>query len=189
MFRRLPLVCLVGLVAAVALTRAQAPSPEITFKVEVNYVEEDVRVVDASGRFVRGLKQEDFQISEDGKPQRIQTFGMVDIPVRPARPPLYLGPEAIPIDPDVSSNRQALDGRLYLIVLDDYHVAPLRTQNARNLARRFVLEKLGPDDQAAVVVTSGLLDATQEFTSNRRLLLEAIERFTGQKVPLRPSRS
>jgi VWFA-related protein len=183
MFRRTFLGFLFAVAAAVALTRAQTPSPEITFKVEVNYVEEDVRVVDAGGSFVRGLRQEDFQISEDGRPQKIQTFGMVDIPVRPVRNPLYLGPDAIPIDPDVSSNRQALDGRLYLIVLDDYHVAPLRTQNAKNLARRFILEKLGPDDQAAVVVTSGLLQATQEFTSNRRLLLEAVEGFTGQKVP------
>ena len=171
------------MVAAAALTAAQAPSPEITFKVEVNYVEEDVRVVDGSGNFVRGLKQEDFQVSRMAGRRRSKRSGWSTFAVRPARNPLYLGPEAMPIDPDVASNRQALDGRLYLIVLDDYHVAPLRTQNARNLARRFLLEKLGPNDQAAVVVTSGLLQATQEFTSNRRLLLEAVDRFTGQKVP------
>ena len=133
-----------------------APAPEVTFKVEVNYVEEDVRVVDRDGNFVRGLKQEDFQVLEDGKPQKVQTFGMVDIPNTRPRKPLYLGPDALPIEPDVAVNKQVLDGRLYLIVLDDYHVAPLRSQNVRNLARRFVLEKLGPDDQAAVVVTSGL---------------------------------
>ncbi len=133
------------------------PTPEVTFKVEVNYVEEDVRVVDRDGNFVRGLKREDFQVFEDGKPQKVETFGMVDIPnTRPAEP-LYLGPDALPIEPDVAVNKQVLDGRLYLIVLDDYHVAPLRSQNVKNLARRFVLEKLGPDDQAAVVVTSGLL--------------------------------
>ena len=183
MIRQTAFLPLFGLLTAAALVTAQAPTPEITFKVEVNYVEEDVRVVDSNGRFVRGLRQEDFQVSEDGRPQKIQTFGMVDIPVRPARNPSYFGPDAMPIDPDVSTNRQALDGRLFLIVLDDYHVAPLRTQNAKSLARRFVREKLGPDDQAAVVVTSGLLQATQEFTPNRRLLLEAIDAFIGQKVP------
>ena len=76
-----------------------------------------------------------------------------------------------------------LDGRLYLIVLDDYHVAPLRSQNVKNLARRFVLEKLGRDDQAAVVVTSGLLRASQDFTQSRRLLIDAIDNFVGQKLP------
>lgn len=170
-----------GVVLASALVAAQAP--EVTFKVEVNYVEEDVRVVDKDGNFVRGLKQEDFQVLEDGKPQKVQTFGMVDIPNTRLRKPLYLGPDALPIEPDVAVNKQVLDGRLYLIVLDDYHVAPLRTQNVRNLARRFVLEKLGPDDQAAVVVTSGLMRASQDFTQNRRLLVEAIENFVGQKMP------
>jgi VWFA-related protein len=108
---------------------------------------------------------------------------MVDIPVTRLRKPLFLAPDALPIEPDVAVNKQVLDGRLYLIVLDDYHVAPLRTQNVRNLARRFVLEKLGPDDQAAVVVTSGLLRASQDFTQNRRLLIEAIDNFVGQKLP------
>jgi VWFA-related protein len=182
----------VGLVLASALAAAQAPAPsqptspptpEVTFKVEVNYVEEDVRVVDRDGNFVRGLKQEDFQVLEDGKPQKVQTFGMVDIPNTRPRKPFYLGPDALPIEPDVAVNKQVLDGRLYLIVLDDYHVAPLRSQNVRNLARRFVLEKLGPDDQAAVVVTSGLTRASQDFTQNRRLLVEAIDNFVGQKLP------
>jgi VWFA-related protein len=184
----------VGLVLATALAAAQAPgpapeqptsppTPEVTFKVEVNYVEEDVRVVDRDGNFVRGLKQEDFQVFEDGKPQKVQTFGLVDIPNTRPRKPLYLGPDALPIEPDVAVNKQVLDGRLYLIVLDDYHVAPLRSQNVRNLARRFVLEKLGPDDQAAVVVTSGLTRASQDFTQNRRLLVEAIDNFIGQKLP------
>src|SRR5687768_14269633 len=81
-------LCAVGLMVATALAAAQAPpTPEVTFKVEVNYVEEDVRVVDRDGNFVRGLKQEDFQVFEDGKPQKVQTFGMVDIPnTRPRKP-------------------------------------------------------------------------------------------------------
>jgi VWFA-related protein len=174
----------VGLTLATALAAAQAPpTPEVTFKVEVNYVEEDVRVVDKDGNFVRGLKQDDFQVFEDGRPQKVQTFGMVDIPNTRPRKPMYLGPTALPIEPDVAVNKQVLDGRLYLIVLDDYHVAPLRSQTVRNLARRFVLEKLGPDDQAAVVVTSGLTRASQDFTQNRRLLVEAIDNFVGQKLP------
>jgi VWFA-related protein len=176
-----------GLLLSTAFAAGQAPSqpptPEVTFKVEVNYVEEDVRVVDKDGNFVRGLKREDFQVLEDGKPQKVQTFGMVDIPNTRLRKPRFLAPDALPIEPDVAVNKQVLDGRLYLIVLDDYHVAPLRTQNVRNLARRFVLEKLGPDDQAAVVVTSGLTRASQDFTQNRRLLVEAIDNFVGQKMP------
>ena len=183
----------VGLAFATALVAAQsaqppaqtaAPqTPEVTFKVEVNYVEQDVRVIDRNGNFIRGLTHEDFQVLEDGRPQKVQTFGLVDIPNTRPRKPRFLAPDAAPIEPDVAVNKQVLDGRLYLIVLDDYHVAPLRTQNVRNLARRFVLEKLGADDQAAVVVTSGQTRMSQDFTQNRRLLLEAIDNFVGQKLP------
>jgi VWFA-related protein len=182
-FAALVLATALGTSLREVASAGQASAPEVTFKIEVNYVEEDVRVVDRDGNFVRGLSQEDFQVLEDGKPQKVQTFGMVDIPNTRPRKPLYLGADALPIEPDVAVNKQVLDGRLYLIVLDDYHVAPLRTQNVRNLARRFVLEKLGPDDQAAVVVTSGLMRASQDFTQNRRLLVEAIDNFVGQKMP------
>src|SRR5262245_58007595 len=180
----------VTLVTALAVAQAPAPAPqtsppapEVTFKVEVNYVEQDVRVVDKDGNFVRGLKQEDFQVFEDGKPQKTQAFGMVDIPMTRPRKPRFLGQDELPIEPDVAVNKQVLDGRLYLIVLDDYHVTPLRSQNVKNLARRFILEKLGRDDQAAVVVTSGLLRASQDFTQNRGLLLSAVDSFIGQKLP------
>jgi VWFA-related protein len=168
--------------APAAQTESSAPTPEVTFKVEVNYVEEDVRVVDRQGQFVKSLKREDFQLVEDGKAQKINTFGMVDVPLAPIQKPLFAGRDALPIEPDVASNEQVLDGRLYLILLDDYHVDLARTTSAKNLARRFVLEKLGANDQAAVVVTSGSTKGSQDFTQNRRLLLEAIDRFQGQKL-------
>ncbi len=185
---------LVGLVLAAALTGAQAPPPappaggsaappEVTFKTEVNYVEEDVRVVDRSGRFVTGLTRDDFELFEDKKPQKITTFGMVDVPLTPPARPLFAGRDALPIDPDTASNEEVLDGRLYLLLLDDYHVAPLRSQTVKNLARKFVLEKLGANDQAAVVTTSGFTKAYQDFTQNRRLLVDAIDHFVGQKLP------
>jgi VWFA-related protein len=129
------------------------------------------------------LRREDFQLVEDGKAQKINTFGMVDVPLTPIQKPLFAGRDALPIEPDVASNEQVLDGRLYLILLDDYHVDPVRTQNVKNLARRFVLEKLGANDQAAVVETSGSTKASQDFTQNRRLLLDAIDHFIGQKLP------
>jgi VWFA-related protein len=198
MFTRMSCSAAAGLMLATALAAAQAPArppdpqtdasvapPEVTFKVEVNYVEEDVRVVDTKGNFVPNLKRDDFQLLEDGKPQKVNTFGMVDLPQTPAASsrPLFVGKDALPIEPDVASNEQVLDGRLYLILLDDYHVDPLRSQTVRNLARRFILEKLGANDQAAVVVTSGLRAASQDFTQNRHLLLEAVDHFLGQKLP------
>src|SRR3954463_12864474 len=82
---------------------AQAPpqQPPVTFKVDVNYVEVDASVTDAQGKFVRNLTRDDFQIVEDGAPQTLSAFAMVDIPVTHADPPLF-AKAAIP--PDVVSN-------------------------------------------------------------------------------------
>ncbi|HTL02303.1 MAG TPA: VWA domain-containing protein [Vicinamibacterales bacterium] len=171
------LACVLAVVSV--LLNAQT-APEVTFKVEVNSVEEDVRVLDRQGNLVRGLTRDDFQVTEDGKPQKIATFGLVDLPFAPRAKPVG---SILPIEPDVVSNQRGQDGRLYLIVLDDYHVDPARTLQVRSLLRQFVLEKLDDRDQAAIVVTSGRTDASQDFTQSRRRLLEAVDHFSGQKLP------
>ena len=72
-----------------ALLAPQQGQPPITFKSEVNYVEIDARVTDAQGNFVRDLTQADFRLVEDGQPQALTAFLMVDIPVTRPDPPLF----------------------------------------------------------------------------------------------------
>ena len=52
-----------------------------TFTVSVNVVDVDVTVRDAQGNFVSGLSAEDFEVFEDGKPQKIETFSYIELPV------------------------------------------------------------------------------------------------------------
>src|SRR5438094_5805245 len=92
------------------------PPPGPTFRVRVDYVEVDVVVTDQQGNLVRDLKKEDFQVLEDGKPQSINTFTQVDIPVERADRPLFA---ESPIEPDVKTNEKPSDGRVYVMVIDD----------------------------------------------------------------------
>src|SRR5437762_1605725 len=106
MTARLRLIGLAGVVLAIGVVRAaQAPTPaappQPTFKAQVEYVEVDALVVDRTGNFVRGLSKDDFQVLEDGKPQTISTFTLVDIPVERYERPLGA---ALPIEPDVKTN-------------------------------------------------------------------------------------
>jgi VWFA-related protein len=185
---RLSLLALVG--AGLCLTnasaqQAQAPSgqPAVTFRTEVNYVDVDATVTDQQGNFVRGLTKDDFEVFEDGKPQKVEMFSYIDLPVASGteRSDRFLF-DGRPVMNDVKTNVQAFAGRLYVIVLDDLDTSLFRTGIVKRTARQFIEEHLDPNDVAAVVSTSGRTDARQDFTGDRSLLLAAVDRFVGRKL-------
>jgi VWFA-related protein len=164
---------------APALAPELSQNPLATFRADANFVEIDAVVTDERGNPVKDLSQSDFEIFEDGKRQVPSVFALVDLPLtRPA------GSSATAeIESDVRSTTRRFDGRLYVLVLDDLHTTTTRTPVVRSAAKKFIQEYLTAGDFAAVVNTSGRLDGAQELTPSRRLLLQAIDRFMGQKLP------
>jgi VWFA-related protein len=160
---------------------AQAPQapPSVTFSLEVNYVDVDVVVTDENGNFVPDLTKDDFEVFEDGKPQKVDTFAYVEIPIEQQRTFLVDGR---PVYGDTKSNRVPFAGRLYVIVLDDQDVAAMRTSQVKKSAKEFVDNYMGANDVAAVVHTSGRTDAAQEFTNDKALLHAAIDKFVGRRM-------
>jgi VWFA-related protein len=57
-----------------------------------------------------------------------------------------------------------------------------RTLRVRAAARQFIQQHLGANDLMAIVHTAGATDASQEFTSSKRLLLAAVDRTIGLKT-------
>ena len=161
-----------------AVAQTQTP-PSVTFQVEVNYVDVDAIVTDEKGNFVTGLTREDFEVFEDGKPQKVEMFSYVELPVE--RPDRFavLGR---PVTTDVRSNARPFDGRVYVLVLDDVDISPLRTSIVKKSAREFIERHFGANDLAAVVYTSGRTDATQDFTNDRDLLIASVDKFVGRRL-------
>ena len=151
--------------------------PPVTFRVEVDYVEVDALIADAQGNLVSDLRAEDFEVLEDGKPQKISAFSLVNIPIERAPRPLFA---TRPVEMDVQTNDH-VEGRIYLLVLDDVHTDFTRTPRVVAAARRFIEENFGTNDLAAVVFTGRGEDA-QDFTNDQRLLIRAIEKFNGRKL-------
>ena len=154
----------------------QAPpgqEPQATFRSSVEAVQLSVIVTDEDGRPVSGLTEADFEVLENGDARPITTFSAVDIPVETV--------ERAPGQPDVVSN-DGPPGRLYVIALDQMSAnSALRT---RAFLRQFLEKHLAANDTASVMLTTGgLRESGQEFTSNRRLLLNAIDRFDGGAAP------
>ncbi len=170
--------------AAVVLGADQAPpsqpQPQTpTFKLRVDYVEVDVVVTDREGALVNDLKQQDFQVFEDGKSQSISAFTHVNIPIERADRPLYSN---VALEPDVKTNETPFDGRVYVMVIDDLHTNFGRTQRVKVAARQFIERRLGANDLMAIVHTAGSTEAAQEFTNNKRLLLAAVDKTQGRKL-------
>src|ERR1041384_1001387 len=94
--------------------------PAATFKSEVGIIEIDAIVVDKSGNFIRDLTRDDFQVYEDGRARPFSLFSLVDKPVT------VTSQNNVP-ESDVRTLADTQSGRVYVIVLDDLHTAPLRT--------------------------------------------------------------
>ena len=163
-----------GMLAAACSTLlgSQAPAPDqpqATFRSSVEAVQLSVIVTDSAGRPVPGLTEADFEVLENGDARPITTFSAVDIPIERV--------ERATGQPDIVSN-DGPPGRLYVIALDRMRAdSALRT---RAFLRQFIETSLGPNDAAAVLLTTGgLRGSGQEFTSNRLLLLNAIDKFDG----------
>jgi VWFA-related protein len=168
---------------------SQAPPVEQgpTFKLAVEFVEVDAIVTDDTGDFVRGLSKDDFQILDDGKPQTISNFSVVDIPVERSLRPLYARE---PIEPDVRTNDRPFEGRVYVMVIDDWHTGISRTARVKAAARQFIQQRFGANDLMAVVHTAGGAVSGQEFTNNRRLLRGSCGgRPVSRPAPIRPTGS
>jgi VWFA-related protein len=151
--------------------------PPVTFRVEVNYVEVDALVTDADGKPIANLAKDDFELFEDGKKQDVATFALVNIPIERAERPLFASG---PVQPDVQTNDH-IEGRIYLLVLDDLHTDVTRSPRVKAAATRFIENNFGTNDLAAVVFTGRSGDG-QDFTNNPRLLVNAINKFSGRKL-------
>ncbi len=156
---------------------AQAP----TFRTETTVVQLPVRVLDAKGSFVRDLAAADVEVLEDGAPQAISEFTLVDVSGGPPPSPL-----SVPASGVLStSDLEKIPGRLYVFLLDDVHLGVGHSPRARDLVKGFIRDRLTAADAAAVIVASGA--ARQDFTRDKAALLRAVDRFTGSLDTVEPA--
>ena len=189
MFRGSFIASVCGLISVAASLGGQSPETQTpTFRAETRAIEVDAYVMDPSGAFVRGLTRDDFEILEDGQPQEISAFTLVDVPIDAPLPagekPARDKRPAPAVDPDVTTN--VTEGRVYVMLLDspglqvdEFRYVTLESMfvYSRRVASQFVDEALGPHDLMAVIHVQDSRSDAQSFTSNKRLLRESIDRL------------
>jgi VWFA-related protein len=161
----------------------QNAKDDLNIRVSVNLVQIDVTVTGAHGKPVGDLTASDFELLLDGSPQPITHFSHIQ---RPVPPPATITPvAAIP-----SSKNRALAGgpgpaplkpeqvsRVMAIFVDDLSLAAQTVPQVGRGVTKAIQEQIGPRDLTAIVRASAGLGALQDFTTDRRLLLAAVDQI------------
>ncbi|MGB6973646.1 MAG: VWA domain-containing protein [Terracidiphilus sp.] len=175
---------LLGLAATPSVTAQQydvsGATPSATFRVEVRRVPVDVVVTDKNGNPVTGLKERDFHVKEDRRPQRVLSFDYYDGQVMryvPGKMPL------LPVNTFVDLPQQPERGPLYILYYDMVNTPMTQQMQARNQLLDFI-DHAQPGTRFALFVNMAGLHLIQGFTSDHALLREAILRKgPGPHVP------
>lgn len=174
-------------VSAISAT-AQQPqnqNPDV-IKVNTSLVQTDVMVFDKQGKFVDGLKREQFVLKVDGKPREISFFELVkagssneEAQLAAARGTASNAGAPAPLD----------RGRLVFFFIDDLHLSEESMNHTRKLLAQFIDRELGQNDQLALIAASGQIGFLQQLTDNKPALLKALERVRARPFRARDYQS
>ncbi|MEK7723987.1 MAG: VWA domain-containing protein, partial [Acidobacteriota bacterium] len=116
-----------------------------TIYIETNLVVVDFLVLDKKGNTIYGLKKDDFVVTEDNKPQEIQTFTLGD-------------------DKEIPRS---------IVLIIDYSGSQLPFIERNVEATKLLVDKLRPNDLMALVTDD--VELISQFTSDKALLKEKLE--------------
>jgi VWFA-related protein len=140
------LLTFAAVAAAVVSTAAQS-SDGFRFRSGVELINVTATVTDDNGRFVSGLRKEDFSIFEDGARQEVTHFSNERVPV------------SLGILLDASGS-----------------MTPDKMSAARAAIDRFIFDLLGEEDELFFVEFAAAPRITQQWTHDRRAISRAVAR-------------
>lgn len=174
---RIPLVGYIALVtAAWAFAQTAPPGPTLA-NVEVRVVNVEVSVTGADGQPVGDLEPADFELFEDGVPQRVTNFYRVR------------GGGTLLSDEQGGGSDNREDERFrrrLVLVVDNNFLTPTLRRRALEHVRQFVGEHVGGEAEWAVAAIGTELQYLQHFTRDPWVLQAALEAV--EKLPTYASR-
>lgn len=161
---------------------AAQPSPP-TLRITVTLVQVDAVVTDSHGKRVTGLTADDFELLQDSVPQKISYFSYIPEPEQLPRDPEPRKGEKIPqMAPKPITAGQVK--RTVALVVDDLALSFDSLVHVRDALRKFIEREMQPGDLVAIIRTGGGVALLEQFTTDKRLLLESVDllkwRFEGR---------
>jgi VWFA-related protein len=153
-------------------------------KLETDLVLTNVVVRDSkTGEVVRGLKQSDFTILENGKQQRISSFDFESVDMAQPLNEATISGLARAVRSNNPTSRQREEElrnhRLIVFFFDLTSMQPEDLDRAVDAARTFLTNKMQPSDLIALVSLDTGLQVDQDFTSDKKLLADKIGIYNG----------
>jgi len=149
---------------------------------EVTIVNVDVTVSDKKGP-VLGLKPEDFEVFQDGKPQPITNFALYASKVLAAPTPApTAAPEAAASPSPTPASQTRREPRFVVFYVDNENMEPMNRNRVISKVVEWVVEHLEPPDQAMVVSYQRSLKVLQPFTPNAdevAAALRVVKKYSG----------
>ncbi len=173
---------------------APATKAQYTFKATTNLVLVNMTVRDKNGNLVTGLKPDQVQVYEDGKLQHILSFDFENVDQAPPRvaaaaaaaggPAGAVVKAAAPAAKAAAKPAAAIapaaaavyrDRRLIVLYFDLTTMQPEDVQNVIQQAEHYVNQQMQPADLAAVATLGNSLDVNQDFTADKKELLNTLQ--------------
>jgi VWFA-related protein len=154
----------------------QQPSALLTSS---DIVRIDVEVTDRAGKPIKGLRQDQFTILDDGKAQKVSSFSYSDIESVETAGPVDAKPVVIPVDGGGASAKESVsdqvrDRRMIVLFFDMTSMETDDILRAHDSAQKFLAKQMTAADLVSVVVFSTQLAVLANFTNDRAVLNKAV---------------
>ena len=156
----------------------QKPEPsgdaQDVIKFETSLVQTDVMVFDKKGKFVEGLKPEQFQLQINNSPREISFFEAVNSGAAGSQP--------VATKPGQANPLKEAQRRSVIFFVDDLHLAPDSLSRTRRALLDFIDHRVNENDLVAITSPSGQVGFLQQFTANKDALRSAVDRLNYRAI-------
>ncbi len=147
-------------------------------KISTALIQLDVVVTDKSGKLITDLKPEDFEISENGERQTVTNATYLAAQKNQA------GDTSLNVLSGTNQTMPAVGEvrRTVGIVIDDAGLSAQSINLVKKELVKFISEQMQPGDLLAIIKTSGSIGILQQFTTDKKKLLDIIENLRYQPI-------
>ena len=172
------IVTLLSISLLVTATFAQDPRPadDDVVRITTELVQTGVVVLDKQGRFVEGLKPEEFVLKVDGRPVTPAFFERVISGT--TREEKLEGSMTKGATAPAPATGVSYRGRTIIFFVDDLHLSADGVQRTKKAVLDFVENEMSIDDQVAVASPSGQIGFLQKFSDLKPVVRAAVNRLT-----------